>query len=116
VGSDHLLDFLQVYAPSPVERVPVAARGAVESSAEKRPKAGEHLIKVWTDPGAGGPAAEMVLRKVDDREPLSLYVFKTMSDPFRGKDFFLQGLFRNRQKRCHGDQLHPPEASSGWPT
>ncbi len=28
VGSDHLLDFLQVYAPSPVERVPVAARGA----------------------------------------------------------------------------------------
>ena len=27
VGSDHLLDFLQVYAPSPVERVPVAGPG-----------------------------------------------------------------------------------------
>ncbi len=35
VGSDHLLDFLQVYAPAPVERVPVAARGAVESAGRR---------------------------------------------------------------------------------
>src|ERR1700761_164619 len=35
IGSDHLLDFLEVYAPSPAERVPVAARGArVESRRE----------------------------------------------------------------------------------
>jgi elongation factor G len=73
VGSDHLLDFLQVYAPSPVERVPVAARGAVES------------IGVLPD-----SEAEMVLRKVDDREPLSLYVFKTMSDPFAGRISFFK--------------------------
>ena len=73
VGSDHLLDFLQVYAPSPVERVPVAARGAVES------------VGVRPD-----PEAEMVLRKVDDREPLSLYVFKTMSDPFAGRISFFK--------------------------
>ncbi len=73
VGSDHLLDFLQVYAPSPVERVPVAARGAVES-AGLRPDS----------------EAEMVLRKVDDREPLSLYVFKTMSDPFAGRISFFK--------------------------
>ena len=73
VGSDHLLDFLQVYAPSPVERVPVAARGAVES-AGVRPDS----------------EAEMVLRKVDDREPLSLYVFKTMSDPFAGRISFFK--------------------------
>jgi elongation factor G len=73
VGSDHLLDFLQVYAPSPVERVPVAARGAVES-AGIRPDS----------------EAEMVLRKVDDREPLSLYVFKTMSDPFAGRISFFK--------------------------
>jgi elongation factor G len=73
VGSDHLLDFLQVYAPSPVERVPVAARGAVES------------IGVRPD-----SEAEMVLRKVDDREPLSLYVFKTMSDPFAGRISFFK--------------------------
>ncbi len=73
VGSDHLLDFLQVYAPSPVERVPVAARGAVES-AGVRPDS----------------EAEMVLRKVDDGEPLSLYVFKTMSDPFAGRISFFK--------------------------
>jgi elongation factor G len=73
VGSDHLLDFLQVYAPSPVERVPVAARGAVES------------VGVRPD-----SEAEMVLRKVDDQEPLSLYVFKTMSDPFAGRISFFK--------------------------
>src|SRR6202453_4866378 len=73
VGSDHLLDFLQMYAPSPVERVPVAARGAVES------------IGVRPD-----SEAEMVLRKVDDRQPLALYVFKTMSDPFAGRISFFK--------------------------
>ncbi len=66
VGSDQLLDFLQVYAPAPAERVTVAARGAAES------------------------VAEMVLRKVDDGEPLSLYVFKTMSDPFTGRISFFK--------------------------
>src|SRR5580698_7520905 len=104
VGSDHLLDFLQVYAPAPVERVPVAARGTVESSAVRRAKAGNGQVSqtldgaAGNDPGAGGPAAEMVLRKVDDREPLSLYVFKTMSDPFAGRISFFKvfsGIARN---------------------
>jgi elongation factor G len=104
VGSDHLLDFLQVYAPAPVERVPVAARGTVESSAVRRAKAGNGQVSqtldgaAANDPGAGGPAAEMVLRKVDDREPLSLYVFKTMSDPFAGRISFFKvfsGIARN---------------------
>jgi elongation factor G len=69
VGSDHLLDFLQIYAPAPIERVPVAARG----------------VRRGTD-----SVAEMVLRKVEDREPLSLYVFKTMSDPFSGRISFFK--------------------------
>jgi elongation factor G len=73
VGSDHLLDFLQVYAPAPVERVPVAARGTVESA--DAPSHSPH---------------EMVLRKVDDGEPLSLYIFKTMSDPFAGRISFFK--------------------------
>jgi elongation factor G len=103
VGSDHLLDFLQVYAPAPVERVPVAARGtveSVESSAVRRAKAGngqpsepvsQNLDDVApNDPNADTPAAEMVLRKVDDCEPLSLYVFKTMSDPFAGRISFFK--------------------------
>ncbi len=108
VGSDHLLDFLQVYAPSPVERVPVAARGTVESSAVRRAKGGNGQLAepvsqnldgvAANDPNADAPAAEMVLRKVDDREPLSLYVFKTMSDPFAGRISFFKvfsGIARN---------------------
>jgi elongation factor G len=75
VGSDHLLDFLQLYAPAPVERVPVAARGVSPN--------GSAAV-------TGAPDAEMVLRKVDDREPLSLYVFKTMSDPFAGRISFFK--------------------------
>jgi elongation factor G len=69
VASDHLLDFLQLYAPAPVERTPVAARGAVERA---------------------DSVGEMVLRKVEDREPLSLYVFKTMSDAFAGRISFFK--------------------------
>ncbi len=68
VGSDHLLEFLKVYIPSPVERMPVAARGAINNR----------------------DAEEMVFRKVDDGEPLSIYVFKTMSDPFAGRISFFK--------------------------
>ena len=97
VGSDHLLDFLEVYAPAPVERVPVAARGAVESTgrrtkpsvAGKQP-ATDGLNGDIAPPSDADPVAEMVLRKVDDREPLSMYVFKTMSDPFAGRISFFK--------------------------
>jgi elongation factor G len=98
VGSDHLLDFLQVYAPAPVERVPVAARGTMES-AVRQVKVSEPLVagqaatvQAEASTANGGPdsVAEMVLRKVDDHEPLSLYVFKTMSDPFAGRISFFK--------------------------
>jgi elongation factor G len=85
VGTDHLLDFLKVYAPSPVERVPVAARGTAVIPGIRRENHNKD--------GASGdvaPDAEMVLRKVDDQEPLSLYVFKTMSDPFAGRISFFK--------------------------
>ena len=86
VGSDHLLDFLQVYTPSPVERVPVAARGAAVEPAVRR-EANNRDGAAHTDSES---VEEMVLRKVDDREPLSLYVFKTMSDPFAGRISFFK--------------------------
>jgi elongation factor G len=101
VGSDHLLDFLQVYAPAPVERVPVAARGTMESAIRHAkvsdPSAAGHTSAVLGEVAVDGIAngvpdsvAEMVLRKVDDHEPLSLYVFKTMSDPFAGRISFFK--------------------------
>jgi elongation factor G len=81
VATDHLLDFLKVYAPAPTEREPVAARAAlhaVAAAANGEAKAGES-----NDP-------ETVLRKVSNAEPLSLYVFKTMSDPFAGRISFFK--------------------------
>ena len=78
VGTDHLLDFLKVYAPAPTEREPVAARGKMPSSAN------------GTN-GDGAPAQdEIVMRPVEDKEPLALYVYKTMTDPFTGRVTFFK--------------------------
>ena len=60
VGVDELMDFIVDYTPAAGERMPV--RGAVTS-------------------GNGEPPT----RKVADSEPTSLYVFKTVSDPFAGR-------------------------------
>ncbi len=68
---DHLLDFIKVYTPSPVEHEPVA-------------------IKT--------PDGEAATRKVADSEPLGAYVFKTMSDPFAGRISFFKvvsGVVKN---------------------
>jgi elongation factor G len=74
---DHLLDFIKTYAPSPVERAPMAIRTpSIETEAE-----------------ASAPT-----RKIADSEPLALMVFKTMSDPFSGRiSFFkvISGVVKN---------------------
>src|SRR6201991_3671390 len=92
VGSDRLLDFLQVYPPAPVERVPVAARGALETTRGAKPAEQTSDGAETANGAAPSPDSlgEMVLRKVDDREPLALYVFKTMSDPFAGRISFFK--------------------------
>lgn len=82
VGTDHLLDFLKIYAPAAIEREPIAARAAssisvVHGNGEARN-------------GNGYAHEEMVLRPIDDREPLALYVYKTMSDPFMGRISFFK--------------------------
>ena len=74
---DHLLDFIKTYAPSPVERAPMAIR--------------THSIE--TEAEASAPT-----RKIADSEPLALMVFKTMSDPFSGRiSFFkvISGVVKN---------------------
>ncbi len=80
VGTDHLLDFLRVYAPSPAEREPVAARGKSKANGAANGN------------GAHGYIAgeETVMRKVDDAEPLAIYAYKTMTDPFTGKVTFFK--------------------------
>ncbi len=61
VGTDKLMDFIVDYVPAPVEREPVTGMAASNN-------------------GAPPPT-----RKVEDAGPLSLYVFKTVSDPFAGR-------------------------------
>src|SRR5579875_2605438 len=70
VATDHLLDFLKVYAPSAAERgeVKVHVTGKAESN------------------GSGDGHA----RKVEDAQPLALYIYKTMVDPFAGRVSFFK--------------------------
>ncbi|HTE89424.1 MAG TPA: elongation factor G [Terriglobales bacterium] len=60
IGADRVMDFIVDYTPAPTERESV--QGEVTS-------------------GNGEPPR----RKVADSEPVSLYVFKTVSDPFAGR-------------------------------
>jgi elongation factor G len=60
IGADRVMDFIVDYTPAPTER------GSVEGEVTS---------------GNGEPPR----RKVADSEPTSLYVFKTVSDPFAGR-------------------------------
>lgn len=84
VGTDHLLDFLKVYAPAPVEREPVAA-GGIRASAN-----GAGLTNGEAVSAVAEVQEEIVMRRVDDAEPLALYVYKTMTDPFAGRISFFK--------------------------
>jgi elongation factor G len=78
VGMDCLLSFLKVYAPAATEREPVTGHSGEASEADG--------------------ATQVVTRKVDDSEPLSLFVFKTMTDPFAGRISFFKvfsGVLKN---------------------
>jgi elongation factor G len=74
---DHLLDFIKVYAPSPLERNP-------------------YIVKnLNAAPDSEDPFIE---RKVVDSEPTGLVVFKTMTDPFAGRITFfkvISGIVKN---------------------
>jgi len=73
IGTDEVLDFIVDYMPTAVER------GAVSAAPSQN---------------NGEPAR----RKVSDSEPLSLYVFKTISDPFAGRISFFKvysGVLKN---------------------
>ncbi len=74
IGADKVLDFLVEYAPTGAERKPV--QGVAGS----------------------GSNGEPPTRKVEDGQPLSLYVFKTVSDPFAGRISYFKvysGVLKN---------------------
>ncbi|HWT66105.1 MAG TPA: elongation factor G, partial [Terracidiphilus sp.] len=70
VATDHLLDFIKVYAPAPVERAPFPVKaGALQAVAA----------------GGSGHGGATATRTVDDGQPAALIVYKTMTDPFAGR-------------------------------
>jgi elongation factor G len=110
VGTDHLLDFLKVYAPMASEHAPMAVGGpwnqpVMEPVTVETMTAGgeDDLSQSGNGGGRGssfggndsdGHGADMdtgiVLRPMSDGEPMALYVFKTMSDAFTGKVSFFK--------------------------
>jgi len=73
IGADRVMDFIVDYTPAPTERETV--QGEVTSGNGEPPK-----------------------RKVADSEPLSFYVFKTVSDPFAGRISYFKvfsGVLKN---------------------
>jgi elongation factor G len=73
IGTDEVLDFIVDYMPTAVERGEVKAAATANN---------------------GEPA----VRKISDSEPLSLFVFKTVSDPFSGRISFFKvysGVLKN---------------------
>jgi elongation factor G len=73
IGTDRVLEFLIDYLPAATDRAPVKA-----------------MVK----PNNGTPQS----RKVEDPQPCSLYVFKTVSDPFAGRISFFKvfsGVVKN---------------------
>src|SRR5437868_3482371 len=73
IGGDELMDFIVDYIPAPIEKG--SARGQVTS-------------------GNGEPPS----RKVADSEPLSMFVFKTVSDAFSGRISYFKvvsGILKN---------------------
>jgi elongation factor G len=106
VATDHLLDFLKVYAPMASERAPMAVMGgaAQQQGVMETVSASGGSSLAQAGNGAGGDhGAEIgghgngisidtgiVLRPVADNEPVALFVFKTMSDPFTGRISFFK--------------------------
>jgi elongation factor G len=88
VATDHLLDFIKVYAPAPVERSPIPVRTPVFASANGAGNGGSG------DGHSGDPglAAGITFRMISDSEPAALLVFKTMTDPFAGRISFFKVL------------------------
>ncbi len=102
IATDHLLDFLKVYAPTPVERAPFAVKAP--------------MLQAVAANGAEAVAAGAGIgfRNVDDREPAALMVFKTMTDPFAGRITFFKvvsGVVKN-DATLENYTRHTPERLS----
>jgi elongation factor G len=105
IGSESLLNFLVEYCPSPLVRGKVSGYGQ--------------------PPDTSGRKGDLVERKISDTEPVSIFVFKTMADPFAGRityfkvmsgelrnDSTLQNFNRNTPERLQHIQVMQGKSAS----
>ncbi len=110
VATDHLLDFIKVYAPAAAERTAMAVMSeAATNGAMAAVAAGNSgngvatAVNGHSDDEASGYGTGLgngrgmdksdsgiVLRSVDDHEPVAIFIYKTMSDPFAGRISFFK--------------------------
>ncbi len=103
IATDHLLDFLKIYVPSPSERPPIPAHALRPSkngngNGAKTPAAPSMPAALSPEPVGSQDADDTVLCPLSDTEPATLYVYKTLVDPFAGRiSFFkvISGCIRN---------------------
>jgi elongation factor G len=94
IATDHLLDFLKLYVPSPSERPPIPAH-ALHPAKSNGNGNGASISASAPD---SDTATDTVLCPLSDTEPATLYVYKTLIDPFAGRiSFFkvISGCIRN---------------------
>src|ERR1017187_3680777 len=83
IATDHLLDFLKVYAPAPTERAPMVVNAPALQAVANNGNAASTSDGEVASVGAS-------TRKVADSEPVGMVVFKTMTDPFAGRISFFK--------------------------
>jgi elongation factor G len=89
IATDHLLDFLKIYVPSPSERPPIPAHTLQPAKSNGNGNGASAHTETATD---------TILCPLSDTEPATLYVYKTLIDPFAGRiSFFkvISGCIRN---------------------
>ena len=89
VGTDHLLDFLKVYAPSPAERAPIAVRGKAAADGGQRQRQRQPR----------GSSERPSRGRSTTQAPLAIYVYKTMTDPFTGRVTFFKVISGKMKSR-----------------
>jgi elongation factor G len=103
VAADHLLDFIKVYAPAPIERAPFAVHAPAAVATVQANGGGGVAVATNGHSGSGSNLADPALggigfRPVADSEPAAVVVYKTMSDPFAGRISFFKvvsGVIKN---------------------
>ncbi len=119
VGSDRLLDFLQVYTPAPIERVPVAARGALES-ARRAKQDGADSEETSPKPGRLCPPVPIRLGKWSCARWMIVSHWRCMCSrpcPIPSREGFrFSRYFPESSKATPRSTTTPTEARSVWPT